>query len=836
MTLQTAMSYRQAGLCVLPARGDEKRPAVATWKDYQRRLPTDDELQSWFGPRNSRNPQNDTALCIVAGTISGNLEMIDFDLGGELFDPWAELVEAEAPGLLSRLFTERSQGGGRHVVYRTEHAVSGNLKLAQRVVVAPSADPVAIAGKQFVPRRVDDRYEVLITLIETRGEGGVFLCHPTPGYQALQGELTALAVLSEHERDVLFAAAWSLNEHVPEPIAASTEDGISVAGAGARPGDDYNRSGNPKEMLLQHGWSVARTSGGGGNEYWRRPGKDRGWSATLKAGVLYVFSSNAPPFEPNRAYSPFAVYGLLEHGGDFAKAASALRTLGYGKALSENVAVDLTQFQTSNPRPEASPTAGASAWRPFPTDALPEPVATYVQQAAQAAMLDDATIAVPILGALAGAIGNARRVRLKNGWSEPCIVWAAISMRSGDGKSPALDAATRFARDEQLRELERYRQETAEWEKAAAQAQANGEEEPPEPHPPKRVLANDTTIEALVKMLAEQPRGILLERDELAGWLGSFDRYARASGADRPFWLAAHGGRPHIVDRKTSGTLMAPSCAVSIVGAIQPGILEAQVTQQDRDSGLLARLLLASPPVPEQSWTEAEVDGSTLNVMEGVFRWLFDLDMLRAEKGPEPIDIPLSPEAKKIWVPWFNSAKRRQRTTADDDMHAAWSKLIGYAARLALIFELVERANTVVSAAEAPRPFDAAILAGAGDIRASVLDAAIMVVEWFVAEEERLYSRLCADEQDRDLDDLIVWIERKGGRVTVRDVTRGPRRFRGKAGDAFAALDGLVKQGRGTWQEQPPTASGGQPTRVFALNASEHVEASNPESVATQPP
>jgi hypothetical protein len=462
---------------------------------------------------------------------------------------------------------------------------------------------------------------------------------------------------------------------------------------------------------------------------------------------------------------------------------------------------------------------------------MPEPVATYVRQAAQAAMLDEATIAVPLLGALAGAIGNARRVRLKNGWSEPCIVWAAISMRSGDGKSPALDAATRFARDEQLRELERYRQETAEWEKAAAQTQANGEEEPPKPHPPKRVLANDTTIEALVKMLAEQPRGILLERDELAGWLGSFDRYARASGADRPFWLAAHGGRPHIVDRKTSGTLMAPSCAVSIVGAIQPGILEAQVTQQDRDSGLLARLLLANPPVPEQSWTEAEVDGSTLNLMEGVFRWLFDLEMLRAEKGPEPIDIPLSREAKETWVPWFNSAKRRQRTTADDDMHAAWSKLIGYAARLALIFELVERANTVVNAVQVPRAFDAAILAGAGDVRASVLEAAIGVVEWFVAEEERLYSRLCADEQDRDLDDLVVWIERKGGRVTVRDVTRGPRRFRGKAGDAFAALDGLAKQGRGTWQEQPPTAGaggGGHPTRVFMLNAAEPTESNHP--------
>ena len=44
-------------------------------------------------------------------------------------------------------------------------------------------------------------------------------------------------------------------------------------------------------------------------------------SATLKDNVLYVFSSNAAPFEPNQAYSPFAVYTLLEHGGDWERAA-----------------------------------------------------------------------------------------------------------------------------------------------------------------------------------------------------------------------------------------------------------------------------------------------------------------------------------------------------------------------------------------------------------------------------------------------------------------------------------------------------------------------------------
>ena len=106
--LQTAISYLQAGLCVLPAIAAERRPAVLSWKQYQERLPREKEVRIWA--------ERHSDLCIVAGKVSGNLEMIDFDLGAELYDRWAELVESEGSGLLQRLVIERSQSGGKHVV------------------------------------------------------------------------------------------------------------------------------------------------------------------------------------------------------------------------------------------------------------------------------------------------------------------------------------------------------------------------------------------------------------------------------------------------------------------------------------------------------------------------------------------------------------------------------------------------------------------------------------------------------------------------------------------------------------------------------------------------
>ena len=370
--LSTSLDYLRAGLCVLPAHRDEKRPTVS-WKPYQTRLPTESEVDAWLanGP---------SALCLLGGWTSGHLETIDFDLRAELYEAWADRVEQAAPGLVARLVISQTQSGGRHVTYRCPSGVSGNLKLAQRRIDVESSEPVVLAGKTYLPRQdAKGQWYVVVTLIETRGEGGIFLCDPTPGYRVTQGDLCDPPVVSEDERDVLLGCAWELNEYLPQvvdgprvsaenadnggpsadnshsgplsaenpenrppsadnshngPSSAEKSHSTAVSAHNAeRPGDDFNSRGDVRAVLTQHGWALAR---GGENEYWRRPGKTCGWSATLKDRVFYVFTSNAPPLEPNRPYSPFAVYTMLHHGGDFAQAARELRELGYGSDPSDH--------------------------------------------------------------------------------------------------------------------------------------------------------------------------------------------------------------------------------------------------------------------------------------------------------------------------------------------------------------------------------------------------------------------------------------------------------------------------------------------------------------------
>lgn len=312
--IESAMSYLEAGLCVLPALRNEKRPAVSHWKPFQSRLPGLEQIQHWFSG-------SVDAVCVVAGSVSGNLEVIDFDCEAGQFEAWAAILPEE---LLSKLVIERTQSGGRHVIYRVTEPVCGNIKLSQSMV----------GGK-------------LQTLIETRGEGGLFLCAPTPGYSLEQGSLENLPTITASEREQLLEAAWSLNQHQVPPVGEVAS--ASVDGS-LRPGDDFNQRGEVRELLIRHGWRLVKP---GVNEYWSRPGKTQGWSATLKDRVLFVFSANAAPFEPNRAYAPFAVYAMLEHGGDFQEAALALRSLGFGDSLHQHLVT--TGFESAEPPPIQEP-------------------------------------------------------------------------------------------------------------------------------------------------------------------------------------------------------------------------------------------------------------------------------------------------------------------------------------------------------------------------------------------------------------------------------------------------------------------------------------------------
>src|SRR5262249_20827172 len=146
--------------------------------------------------------------------------------------------------------------------------------------------------------------------------------HPTGRpYVRVTGGFETIASYSEEERADLMALARTFDqtprlEVAPRPRLATT------LGDGDRPGDDFNRRATWEDILPD--WTHVYTRGE--TVYLRRPGKDRGVSATINYGgsdLLYVFSASTE-FDPNRSYSKFGAYARLHHGDDYVAAARAL--------------------------------------------------------------------------------------------------------------------------------------------------------------------------------------------------------------------------------------------------------------------------------------------------------------------------------------------------------------------------------------------------------------------------------------------------------------------------------------------------------------------------------
>jgi hypothetical protein len=194
----------------------------------------------------------------------------------------------------------------------------------------------------------------------------------------------------------LRAVPGALLERLAQPASPATEPpqggpGAPVTGGGDRPGDDYNRRGEITTFLAAHGWQ--RVGDSGGNQLWRRPGKTTGnHSATLDGQTFYVFSSAAPPFGANQGYSLFAVYAMLEHGGDFTAASAALATQGYGaNGPADDVDISGILAMCGASRPSNAKSAGTSEHTADAHDPAPPPP----DRPADPGPLPDARLQVP---------------------------------------------------------------------------------------------------------------------------------------------------------------------------------------------------------------------------------------------------------------------------------------------------------------------------------------------------------------------------------------------------------------------------------------------------------
>ncbi|HSI34579.1 MAG: YfjI family protein [Phycisphaerae bacterium] len=446
--------------------------------------------------------------------------------------------------------------------------------------------------------------------------------------------------------------------------------------------------------------------------------------------------------------------------------------------------------------------------RRFPTTLLPEPLRSFVDQAAAAIGCDRSYLAMPVLAAAGAAIGNTRRIRLKRDWQEPPVIWAAVVGDSGTQKTPAFEMALRplFRRQARLMTEHRecvsaYEAEREAWKNAPKAARG---EPPTPPTNCEHVYCTDVTVEALAERLDASPRGVLVAIDELAGWFGGLDRYKTGGGgSDVAHYLSMHRAGTLKVDRKTGDrrTMLIPRASVGIVGGIQPATLQRVLRPEFFENGLAARFLLAMPARKPKRWTEAEVDRELLGAVERLFEGLFALAPDQLPGGPEPVSVDLDEAAKLEFVRFYDEHATEQ-STLSANLAAAWSKLEGYAARLALIFHQVKVASGAVDQY--------------AHVDEETLAEGIALARWFAEETRRVYGYMAETDEQRMLRESLELVGATGGTMSPRELHRTRAGDFPSVADATVYLQHLVDQGYGTWM-QANAGSRGRPSMVFAM-------------------
>jgi hypothetical protein len=446
----------------------------------------------------------------------------------------------------------------------------------------------------------------------------------------------------------------------------------------------------------------------------------------------------------------------------------------------------------------------------------------WIPDAAAAAACPPDYVAAPLLAAASVLIGNARWPQGAPGWREPPHLWMAGVGDSGSGKSPGGDCLMRdvlptiearmigdfSARlHDWLAAVEADKAAKLQWKEDRKKALKDKKPLPPMPkpmapeHAPEkpRLRQHDTTIEQVGALLSRTaPKGLLVIRDEIAGWLSGMNAY---NPAGRAFWIESYGGRPYRIERRghSAEPIEIDRLVVSVFGGTQPERLS--ILADDADDGLFSRVL----------WTWPNAARFRLGEETPNVAWAIEvLDKLREldlapGSPPQPVLMPLTGEARRA-MEEFGQAMEEAQGGSGGLLRSAYGKARGAALRLSCVLEWLWWC------AKPGMPMPPDVIS-----EEAFLAAAALVGDYFMPMAERVYGDAGATEAERNAATLARWIkktlpEEVHVRTMIRDVRLPGLRTAEKIKEAAKILVDA------DWLRAPVIGFGAQSKVVYAIN------------------
>lgn len=342
----------------------------------------------------------------------------------------------------------------------------------------------------------------------------------------------------------------------------------------------------------------------------------------------------------------------------------------------------------------------------FPTEIFPKSIQNLIINAEETVGFNPEYLSAGILSACATAIGSS--IRLFNGsYNNPPILWLNIIGRSGDGKTHPLKFAKQPIEEMDKKSFNKFKSEMKKY--------SNSEDKNGEKPPYIKNIFSDFTPEKLSEILKHNKKGVLIFRDELLGWIKSFDKYKK--GGDQQMYLEFFNGDAISVDRVSKAPIRVERPNVNILGGMQPKVLKDMASNNREDDGFLARFLFVYPEnLKPNIFTGKQIDNSHKQTYNQLIQDLFITNNKTLKTTDSQIEIYKNWQKEKV-----------EKYHHDDLETLIQSKLETYVWRLALILEMIEQTSK--------NTFN-------DDISDKSLNDAIILVEYFRENALRVYNKL----------------------------------------------------------------------------------------------
>lgn len=406
--------------------------------------------------------------------------------------------------------------------------------------------------------------------------------------------------------------------------------------------------------------------------------------------------------------------------------------LTISSAKSKALAYPKTALAKIAPLPSASQIKCISIPEP-PLDVFPTKIQQMLEQAARAfKFLPIEVPMVALISFLAACVERSRVVVVKDGWEEAGNLYIGLVAGSGLGKSPCFKAFFKPIWKHEVQNKAKWDLEMADYNLILEERRKikNPDELGPLPQRSIRTqyLVEDITLEAIINILAENPRGLMWYSDELSSIVLNFDRYSNAKGGTKSKLLSLYDSAPCKTNRQDrEKDQVVAAATLSIVGTVQPSILKDLFGKSDAVSGFMPRFIFILAKRTQPAYLK-DIMFTGDELLEKI------ANRLLADTGGEfvPRKIPLSRAAYNNYESWHNEQLMDSSFKESDAMQAIAAKLGTQVIRLALLLHCLEAVlNSTSEQAE---------------ISATTMGKAIRLGDWIIEHQKRIWLALGIDD------------------------------------------------------------------------------------------